>query len=503
MKTIFTLLLLLTTSFACIAQSHSLLKNIGEGDEDGIIISNQATNWNGLTYFITGVPFSKYRIWSTDGTESNTFEVLTENYPDVEFLTSIDDYLIFNGWKDTHRGIYSSDGTQAGTNLLKEFPQQRVEFMQKLDDNTVIVITENFNLDTAFWWATDGTIDGTILLGHYEVDPLLITYSYYQDKMILTEKSTGSGFPPVITDGTVDGTMLVTDYINAVSAVDEVESAVGTANFMFVNTISGGKVFDGSGLSDFTLAGSYIHAFRLSNLNVVFSNFDVMVYDSLLGSTVQLSKEFNYFSEPVSNGSKVFFHEDDDFVYETDGTVAGTKKISSTTLGNLNFDPYLFASGNNLFYNTRQPTGHELWVVDLDSGLDSLFSVYKPATAFSINPFMINVGDHLLYAKSTNADGREFWVYDDTPTSVRNLVDAHKIIISPNPADHEVIISFDTDTPLNTNVSIYNTSGMLMGRSKLTSNQIRFNISNFVPGQYFLQINSNTDVQYLGAFIKQ
>jgi hypothetical protein len=216
-----------------------------------------------------------------------------------------------------------------------------------------------------------------------------------------------------------------------------------------------------------------------------------------------LSNDFNYFSEPVSSDNKVFFHEDDDFVYETDGTVPGTRKISSITLGTNNFDPYLFASDNKLFYNTRQPAGYELWVVDLASGMDSLFSLYQPVTTFNIDPYMFNAGDHLLYAKNTNADGREFWVYDDSPTAVRNLVNAHKIIISPNPADNEIFVSFNTDIPLNTNVSVYSTSGILMERSPLTSKQIQFNISDYVPGQYFLQINSKTDVQYLGAFIKQ
>src|SRR5688572_22118699 len=142
MRTIILFFLLMLIPFINFGQPHSLLKNIGAGDEDGIPTINKSTDWKGKSYFISYDPdFFSNRIWSTDGTSGNTVQVLTTSYPDIEFLTSVDNYLIFNAWPGTDRGIFRSNGTQAGTALIREFPSQRIVFMNELNSSTVIFIT--------------------------------------------------------------------------------------------------------------------------------------------------------------------------------------------------------------------------------------------------------------------------------------------------------------------------------------------------------------------------
>ena len=132
-------------------QTHSLLQNIGNGSDHGILIENQATSWNGKSYFISyNTDHYVNMIWSTDGTSANTLPVDNSRYPEIQFLTSVDNYLIFNAWAGDHRTIMRSDGTPSGFEMIMEFPMQRIVFMQELNSSTVVFITENYENDSTY-----------------------------------------------------------------------------------------------------------------------------------------------------------------------------------------------------------------------------------------------------------------------------------------------------------------------------------------------------------------
>ena len=506
MRTFSLLFVLILIPYILSAQPHSLLKNIGAGDEDGIPTINKSTDWNGKSYFISYDPdFFSNRIWSTDGTSGSTFQVLTTSYPDIEFLTSVDNYLIFNAWPGTDRGIFRSNGTQAGTELIMEFPSQRIVFMNALNNSTVVFITENFANDSTYLWATDGTTNGTINLGAFELKPDFLRFSYFNNSIIFTEKSTNFNyFLPVITDGTIEGTMLVTDFINGILADDisNVTSAVGTIDFIFVNTPNGNKIFDGTSVDNFNIAGDFIHGFKLGQYHVVFSTYYVALYDSSDDSGVELFVEPYSFSEPIANKESVFFHNIDGYVYKTDGTPSSTKKLSTMTIGTSNYSPYLFATDDVLIYSTEQ-VDVELRIVNLHTGLDSLFNAIWFNGGQIIDPYVFEAGGKIVYARNTTAEGREYWVYDPLQTGVRDLLDANQISLSPNPAENELIISFGDELPANSSLSIYNTTGQVLWSSAISSNRQLVDITGFTPGQYFIQLQTSKGSQYGGSFVKK
>jgi hypothetical protein len=223
---------LLTAPIISSGQTHSLLKNIGSGDQDGIPSVNEATVWNDKAYFISESPdgFTE-QIWKTIGTTSGTTQVLTTNYGQINYLTSIKNGLIFNSSKSGNDGIYKSNGTEGGTSRLIEFPAMSVYFLEKLNDSLVIFITDNIAGDSNIIWSTNGTVGGTHELGTFDIKTDYLRYSFYKNSMIFTEKSTNFDlFSPVITDGTKAGTKLVTQYINEIVSPDiaDVQSAVGT-----------------------------------------------------------------------------------------------------------------------------------------------------------------------------------------------------------------------------------------------------------------------------------
>jgi len=506
MKCLAILFFFIMLSFPSFAQTHSLLKNIGAGSENGIPADNQSTTWKGKTYFISYYPDDfENRIWSTDGTAANTFEVLSSTYPDIDFLTSTDNYLIFNAWPGDHRGIFRSNGTQSGTQLIMEFPSQRIVFMKEVSSTTVVFITENFANDSTYLWSTDGTTNGTIKLGQFELKPDFLRFSYYGNSILFTEKSTNfSYFPPVITDGTIQGTMLVTDFINDVIADDisNVTSAVGTTDFIFVNTPDGNKVFDGTNVKNFNLAGDYIHGFKLGQYHVLFSTYYIALYDSSDGSALELFVEPSYFSEPIANQEYVFFHNADGYVYQTDGTPSSIKKISSKTIGSLNYDPYLFATDDVLLYSTNQGNNVELWVVDLATSMDSLFNIVKPY-GYQIDPYAFKAGDHIVYARYTAMEGNEYWVYTPLQTGVKDIWSTTQLIMSPNPVENELTITLDQEIPLHSRLFIYTSAGQLMRSSHVETQQMRVDLTGFSAGQYFIRIETGSGIRFGGVFVKK
>ena len=498
----------LFTPVFLLAQTHMILKNIGSGADNGIPGDNQSTTWNGKAYFITISPdgFTN-RIYSTDGTTTNTKQVLSNNYPSMHFLVSINDGLIFSASKDTYPGIYKSNGTQAGTSLLKNFPGREVVFMEALNEDKVIFITENFAGDTTSLWSTDGTANGTILLGNFDIKPDYIRFSFYEKNMILTEKSTNFDlFPPLITDGTIDGTMLVEDYINNAipGSAFGISSAVGTEDFIFIKTVAGGKVFNGDDISAFSLSGEFIHGFKLGRRNVVFSDFDLMVYDSLTKTSVSIPIAPYYFSEPISYNGKVYYHDDfGHLVYETDGTIIGTKKIGSTPTGSFNYDPYLFANGDKLFYSANVGSNTELWVIDLNTDADSSFSKIQPASISYITPEVFSVGQFLVYARETTAEGSEYWVYDPMTTAVHDPNPIQPLTIIPNPAAEEIHFAFDGNLPASSMLLIYDATGKIVSEAKSILNEVSMDVSALSPGRYFVDVKNKSEVLFKGSFIKE
>jgi hypothetical protein len=504
MKHTTSVFLLLLLPFIHYGQTHSLLRDIGAGTQHGILAENQATTWNGKSYFIGNDPaFFQNWIWSTDGTTANTLPVQGTGYPEIEFLTSVENYLIFNAWPSDHRGIFRSNGTQS--ELIMEFPSQRIVFMEELNSSTVVFITENFDNDSTYLWATDGTTNGTINLGSFEIKPDFLRFSFFGNSMIFTEKSTNfSYFSPVMTDGTIQGTMLVTDFINDAIADDisNVTSAVGTTDFIFVNTPDGNKVFDGTNVENFNLTGDYIHGFKLGQYHVLFSTFYIALYDSADGSALELFVEPSYFSEPIANQEYVFFHNTDGYVYRTDGTPSSIKKISSKTTGSLNFDPYLFATDDVLLYSTNQGNNVELWVVDLATSMDSLFNIVKPY-GFQIDPYAFKSGDHIVYARYTAMEGNEYWVYSPLPTGAEDIWGSLQLVLSPNPVENELTITLGEEIPSNSRLSIYTALGQLVWTSLTDKQQMQVDLTGFNSGQYFIRIDTGSGVRYGGSFVKK
>ncbi len=136
-----------------------------DGTEEGTILVTTAeveymVELNGSLYFDGQLGFFSFGLYKTDGTAAGT--VLLKEFPQ-----ELDDLRVTNGRIVFHTGggIWSSDGTPEGTQFVRNiritfhgFPSYFVEF------NRQVYFTANQNAEDAEIWKTDGTLGGTTLV---------------------------------------------------------------------------------------------------------------------------------------------------------------------------------------------------------------------------------------------------------------------------------------------------------------------------------------------------
>lgn len=156
-----------------------LVKLIVTGNSNSYGI-NKMTNVNGIVYFFAadgqyGNTNKGFELWRSDGTDAGTYMVKDIN-PGMgsSLLTGLDNTVMvayaglvyFNATDGTHEGLWKSDGTDAGTVLVKE----GITLTPKH------VITNNkffFRGSDRHLWITDGTNAGTMLLDSAEISNLV------------------------------------------------------------------------------------------------------------------------------------------------------------------------------------------------------------------------------------------------------------------------------------------------------------------------------------------
>jgi ELWxxDGT repeat protein len=352
-----------------------------------------------FTYGTTG-----NELWSTDGMPGGTRLVATftdhplSQSPTIENLSSAGGRLFFFA-DDPQFGKepYTSDGTPQGTVLLKDISpgtQRSVpapDFRrQRFVEAGGEVFFALFSGGAYSLWKTDGTPDGTAVLGTFSAFPDWLTP--LGDKVVFSTASSGTAAEEVwITDGTPAGTTpLKTDLLG------QSFTPVGNA-----------LVFWGGGglwRTDGTVDGTY----ALKPFSGTFSNPGSMT---------------------PYNG-QVFFRTDQG-AWKTDGTAEGTVQLRTADGALVRgpgidrffpFDGKLFFSGSAAGGNT----GSELWRTDgTPAGTTLVQDIWpgatssSPGSTTSSTPGTVALGSSLYFFADDGVHGRELWKYTpDVPVVV-------------------------------------------------------------------------------------
>ena len=393
----------------------TLVKDIFPGGTGSSPYQNFAL-LNGYLYFSAATAAEGRELWRTDGTAAGTtlvkdiFPGTTGSNTGTGYnILSNGSFLLFGAASTTGDvELWKSDGTTAGTQLLKDintFADQgsKPNYFNNLGSTILFMANDSTHGNEI--WKTDGTTAGTTLLRDINAGTASsVTYAYFREvngKYFFTADNGVNGNELWATDGTTANTSMIKDIFpgtNGSYATMYNSIKVGTkVIFTAADLFSGYELWE----SDGTAAGTKILK-------------DVDPGTNSSYSTLMLAYEFNYsngtFTNPLFQGNKFFFQAttaaSGQELWVSDGTAVGTtivKDINNGVSNGIN-SPSFFYTTTGLYFGADDGVyGNELWKTDgTNAGTLRLTDINVGQPSADIQLGMV-INNKLLF-QATNGD---------------------------------------------------------------------------------------------------
>lgn len=354
-------------------------------------------------------------LWRTDGTPQGTWEVAGAEYPRA--VGTLGSAVYFEGGDAEHgRELWRTDGTAAGTSLVKDIQEGPGSALYGylalgVDDGSKLLFHADDGATGIEPWLTDGTSEGTVLLGDIFPGPANSTEPLFtvnlpaalNGSFLFLAFEPEHGFEPWTSDGTPQGTELLVDLDTQASALSpwDLGPSEYTERLVEMAASSGGLVFaadDGvhgvePWVSDGTTAGTHLVADLCGNCDE----------PRLLRSLVSIEDRAYFLADDGMGAYST--------LWVTDGTEPGTELLDPLLSG-WQIVPWRGDPGRVLVEG-----GPELWVSDgSPEGTLSLVGGYVFKTTTPAGPLaFFTLGDD-------SADA-ELWRTDGTPEGTLQVAD--------------------------------------------------------------------------------
>jgi ELWxxDGT repeat protein len=356
--------------------------------------------------------------WITDGTPGGT-RLLRDICPGAcpsfgQFWTMLDGRLYFPAQDDVNGyELWSTDGTEAGTRMVHDIcpggcgSSPRLPFIV---GNRLVFLAWDGSENI---WSTDGTADETVQATDF--DPFLWDEGFHG--AVLNGQLLFGGADPLHglelwrTDGTAAGTQLVED-INRTDTGGSFPRGLRAFGDEVVFGADDGV--PGLWRSDGTAAGTTrIRTFTLEELDG----------QNPYGASAEAGGLLFYFGHD--------FRRNYTAPWRTDGTEAGTFRLTDAGVPNCCAVQEMRAVGSTVFFDLRdQEHGRELWASDGTREGTRLVLDVLPGQDSS-DPVELTLFEGKLYFSArTSLIGRELWVSDGTAAGTVRIAE-----IRPDSAD--------------------------------------------------------------------
>jgi ELWxxDGT repeat protein len=320
-------------------------------------------------------------------------------------LTVAGNNAFFVSTNNNRQGLWKTDGTVAGTVLVKNIaptgqPLSGSDPSIMANVNGTLFFTADDGTNGLELWKSDGTAAGTVLVKDINAGTAGSTPQQLvavDNTLFFTATTPESGRELWKSDGTAAGTVLVKEFVSGAGSID-ITLGTGANGSLFFKGFSqqqGAELWK----SDGTEAGT------------------VLVKDIRTGGGTSQPKDF------ITIGNTVFFaastSANGEEVWKTDGTEAGTvlvKDIYPGTNASLSTGIEKFVNVNGtLFFRSKDGIhGDELWKSDGTAAGTVMVKDIAVGAAGSDLKNLSSVNGQLYFAANDGVAGEELWRSDGT-----------------------------------------------------------------------------------------
>lgn len=409
--------------------------------------------------------------------------------------------------------LFVSDGTKNGTLNMGDTINKLSGMLRNFSRNTIVPINNGvlFNAyvsSTEFGlWYSNGTSTGTINLNKDGFADNFIYHPKYKVALF----TQNSAF--IISDGTIGGTRALNDLLN-ISSVASASVDMGTFKDDFVmealdpNTGTFGFFRTNGILQTYTklvdfgnLPSQARNVTDIGNGRFIFSNKrGIWVSDGTPAGTALVAnivpfKADNFYTDLwAAYKGKVYFAASDPMnnkgveLYESDGTIAGTKLFMDLNSGSGDGMPYNFVVYHDILYfsATSASAGNELWQSDGSVIGTKMIADINTGTGSSNPQHITGLGDKLYFFASDGKTGYELWKYGGAKVGVQNVLRDHSLYLYPHWASQYVELQYEEGSA--DQVIISNLNGCQVKDIKLSGSIGHLDVQELSPGYYILSL---------------
>jgi ELWxxDGT repeat protein len=392
------------------AQTPYLVKDIEPGPDSSF--PNDLAEWNGKVSFVANTDALGTEIWISDGTEAGT-HVLKDIFPGpgnglwqyANYFVDIGGVRYFTAQDGVHGvELWRSDGSAAGTTMVLDIDPgpENGGVPLPVDLGGFMILRADTVAHGAELWVSDGTAAGTHLLVDLNPGPgsgVGNELRPLNGGVLFAGNDGASGYEPWWSDGTIAGTMPLLDIRpGPESSIFPGMFGTGLGSwFLFPadDGVHGGEPWR----TDGTAAGTQMVADLEPGPGGSFPN---------LKNTV-LTNALLFSASPSATGTEP---------WRTDGTALGTYPLGDFKPGPFGSMPSMFAleGGRGAMLLDSPAHGFEPWLTD-GTVANTVPAELVPGPEDGVlytNQFWVVSGGKLYFISDTPANGYELAVSDGT-----------------------------------------------------------------------------------------
>jgi ELWxxDGT repeat protein len=454
-----------------------MVKNIGPGPNDGGI--DKLTPVGNVLYFFADDGNGR-ELWRTDGTEANTFMVkdaaingtFQGSTPALQFVEYNGKlvYVFNNGTNGPE--LWSSDGTSAGTNMIINLQTAPTFFDPNQEAGAGIFRLALFDGYIYFHgnkdsmrslWKTDGTAAGTTKIKDFMYDPNV----QYVDSL----KTMGNKMYFFGSDGTTGAELWVSDGT--------------TAGTQLIKDIKAGP--GSSYPNQFRMFGNYIYFTADSSTNNLINDSQIWKTDGTTAGTTKVT------TGPLTVASFWGMHESKLFYSKYDASFTTIPWVLNTANNDEHYilspditspsENSAYRNGYTYFAAKSAANNTELWKTDGTVTGTTMYQDINPVNPGSFGdegangPFTF-CGNYLYFRGNDNATGMEPWVINIVPVLPLTLLN-----FSGTYADKKAILNWQTENEINTDkfivekstdARVFTYTGTIQAKNTVQKNYYQF-----------------------------